>query len=113
MKTRTNTEWEVLYRTRWRGPFAHLPKAIRAKLVRGCQGKAVYESVEEALPIIAALPVRNGMFIRAYKCPLCYEMAWVNGEITYIPCYHIGNSRNSQHMPERAINPNKSTNEPT
>jgi hypothetical protein len=46
MRTRTNAEWQTLYHTRWKAPFAHPPKHVRAKLVRGCIGKAVYDSLD-------------------------------------------------------------------
>lgn len=95
MRTRTNAEWQTLYHTRWKAPFAHLPKHVRAKLVRGCIGKAVYDSVEEALPVIAEMPARPGMYLKAYSCPLC-------------GCIHIGNSSTPNTMPQRAIDPNKS-----
>src|ERR1700677_4835008 len=99
MKTRSNDEWEYQYRQVWRWPFAHLPKEIRAKLVRGCRGKAVYISVQEALPVIAAMEPRPGFYLKAYWCPLCKEG------------FHIGNSRTPNTMPERAIDPTKGQHE--
>jgi hypothetical protein len=107
MKTITNAEWERMYRLYWRGPFAHLPKDIRAKLVRGCRGKACYDSAEEALPVIAQMPVRSGLFLHAYRCPLCYNLLWEEGGPVYQANYHIGNSRNASHISERAIDPRK------
>jgi hypothetical protein len=107
MKTRSNAEWERLYRLLWRGPFAHLPKYVRAKLVRGCRGKAVYESVEEALPVITQMPAREGLYLHAYRCPICWDFQRVDGEIVYRACYHIGNSRSPRFVPERAIDPKK------
>ena len=101
MKTRSNDEWEREYRQVWRWPFAHLPKEIRAKLVRGCRGKAVYISVEEALPVMKDMPVRPGLYLKAYLCPLCFEDT---GGVK-VPCFHIGNSRTPNTMPERAIDP--------
>lgn len=95
MITRSRKEWEHLYRHVWRPPIHHLPKEIRAKLVRGCFGKDAYESAEEALPIIAEMPVRPGLYLKAYKCPLCKD--W----------WHIGNSRTPNTMPERAIDANR------
>lgn len=80
MFERTNQEWEMLYRSRWREPFAHLSKELRGKLVRGCRGKACYQSRCEAAAIMATLPKRGRMFLNCYKCRLC-------GDI------HIGNSR--------------------
>jgi len=107
MRTLTIAEWRRMYRLYWRGSFEHLPKEIRAKLVRGCQGKVCYDSVEEALPVIAAMPVRSGLFLHAYRCPLCYQIGRKDGEFIYTPNYHIGNSRNASHIPERAIDPKK------
>ena len=103
MKILTNSEWEYQYRQTWRWPFALLPKELRAKLVRGCRGKASYESVEEALPVIASMPLKPGLFLHAYRCPLCWEE--VAGEKK--PVYHIGNSRTPGTMKERAIDPKK------
>jgi hypothetical protein len=95
MKKLTNAEWEHLYRTVWKIPFAHLPKEIRGKLVRGCVGKTLYESREEALPVIAEMPVHRGYYLMAYFCPLCKSG------------FHVGNSRTPNTMPERAIDPKK------
>lgn len=103
MKTRTNTEWEFFYRMVWRKPFAHLPKEIRAKLVRGCRGKAVYNSPEEALPVIAMMPLRDGFYIKCYKCGLCFEVE--NGKRK--DCWHIGNSRTANTLGARAIDAKK------
>lgn len=100
MYRRSNNEWEHLYRTVWRLPFAGLSKELRAKLVRGCHGKDCYSSPEEAEPIIAQMPLRPPLFLRAYKCPLCKSD---DGR----PVYHIGNSRNPNTLPERLIVPNK------
>lgn len=94
MYQRSNKEWEHLYRTVWRLPFAGLSKKLRAKLVRGCQGKDVYTSPEEALPIIAEMEVRPGFYIKCYSCQLCGQ-------------FHIGNSRTANTLPERLIVPNK------
>ncbi|MGA8739926.1 MAG: hypothetical protein WB561_01925 [Terracidiphilus sp.] len=71
MRTRTMREWKYLYVTYWRDAFAHLPKPERAKLVRGCRGKAIYESHEEAQRVIARLTLRPGELLGAYDCPLC------------------------------------------
>lgn len=108
MKTRTNKEWEFLYRRFWRQPFAELPKELRAKLVRGCQGKAVYESCEEALKVIAELPIRAGLYLKAYSCPLCYEYIEVDGVRVMRYGIHIGNSRDANQIPARAIRPTRS-----
>jgi hypothetical protein len=71
MFTRTNKEWKKLYDAEWREPFAYLPRETRAKLVRGCMGKAVYDSNDEALRVIERLPVRPGELLGSYDCPLC------------------------------------------
>jgi hypothetical protein len=71
MQTRTWKEWKRLYDTLWRAPFAHFPREVRARLVRGCAGKAVYESSDEALAVVARLPVRPGELLGSYDCPLC------------------------------------------
>ena len=71
MRTRTMREWKYLYVTEWRHVFAHLPKEDRAKLVRGCIGKAVYDSRSEAERVIDRLPLRPGELLGAYECPLC------------------------------------------
>lgn len=107
MKTRTNKEWEFLYRRFWRQPFAELPKEIRAKLVRGCQGKACYESCEEALKVIAEMPIRGDFYLHAYECPLCYSFEEVDGVRVMRRGIHIGNSRNANQVPARAIRPQR------
>lgn len=93
---RTSSDWRRLYRSIWRLPYADWPKKQRAKLVRGCKDKAVYESPEEALPIIAAMPLRAGLYLKVYKCLLC---SLEDGR----PAYHVGNSRCANTLPERAI----------
>lgn len=95
-----------MYNQYWRWPFVHLPKEIRAKVVRGCRGKAVYDSPEEALPVIAAMPLRKGLYLKAYCCPLCFDFDLRNDEVTHKLCWHIGNSRTANTLPERAIDPN-------
>lgn len=100
MYRRSSKEWETMYRTVWRLPFAGLSKELRAKLVRGCHGKDVYESPEEAEPIIAQMPVRSGLYIKCYSCQLCGQ-------------FHIGNSRNANTLPQRLIVARKETCEPS
>ncbi len=90
MYRRTNSEWQKLYETLWRRPFAGLSKELRAKLVRGCRGKDVYQSPEEAEPIIAQMKVRPPLYLKCYACTLCHG-------------YHIGNSRNANTLPQRLI----------
>lgn len=80
MRVLTIKEWVRLYESEWRRPLAHLPKAERAKLVRGCKGKAIYDSPEEAAAVVATLPLRPGYLVGAYDCPVC-------GSI------HVGNRR--------------------
>jgi len=80
VKTLTRKEWTKLYTTVWRKPFAHMPKELRQRLVRGCQGKALYESFSEALKTVKALPPIDGKYAGAYRCPLCIGI-------------HIGNSK--------------------
>jgi hypothetical protein len=71
MRQRTVREWSMLYESMWRRPFAHLSKLDRAKLVRACKGKDVYDSHDEAEAAIAALPLRPGYLLGSYDCPLC------------------------------------------
>jgi hypothetical protein len=103
MITRSNAEWERLYRQVWRWPYVNLPKDLRAKLVRGCRGKACYETVEEALPVIKGMPLKPGLFLKAYQCPLCFD------EVKGTPLFHIGNSRTANTLRERLIDPMKGT----
>jgi len=74
MRTRNLREWKQLYETQWRHVFAHLPRQERAKLVRGCIGKALYDSHHEAERVIDRLPLRPGELLGAYDCPLCGEI---------------------------------------
>jgi hypothetical protein len=74
MRTRDMREWKHLYQTVWRALFAHLPKAERAKLVRGCRGKAIYDSRDEAEQVIDRLTLRPGKLLGAYDCPLCGDI---------------------------------------
>jgi hypothetical protein len=71
MRQRTVREWSMLYESIWRRPFAHLSKIDRAKLVRACKGKDVYDSRQEAAAVIAELPLRPGYLLGSYDCPLC------------------------------------------
>jgi hypothetical protein len=79
MNTITNREWIKWYETVGRKPIAHLSKEQRKRIVRGCQGKVVYSSHEEAKPVVDSLPLIDGMFPRSYRCQLCHGI-------------HIGNS---------------------
>jgi hypothetical protein len=71
MRTLTTKEWAELYKSLWRAPLLHLSKEARAKLVRGCKGKAIYDTHEEAAAVIETLPLRGGHYLGAYDCPLC------------------------------------------
>src|ERR1700721_401209 len=71
MRTRSLREWKQLYEKQWRPVFAHLPKEDRAKLVRGCMGKAIYDTNAEAERIIDTLTLRRGELLGSYECPLC------------------------------------------
>ena len=62
MNTITNREWIKWYQTVGRKPIAHLSKEQRKRIVRGCQGKVVYSSHEEAKPVVDSLPLIDGMF---------------------------------------------------
>jgi len=74
MRTRTMREWKHLYESQWRAAFAHLPKEERARLVRGCLGKAVYDSRSEVERVIDRLPLRPGQLLGVYDCPLCGDI---------------------------------------
>ena len=71
MRTLRIAEWAKLYKREWRPAVAHLSKDVRAKLVRACMGKAIYESHEEAQQLIATMPLRDGRYLGAYDCALC------------------------------------------
>ena len=90
MKTLRTREWAVLYRTIYRLPIAHLPDEKRAALVRGCKGKAIYDSYEEAEWVVVQLPpLPDKGHPHAYTCPLCKGI-------------HIGNTRKKREYPVRA-----------
>lgn len=83
MKTLTNRQWAEAYNALWRKPFENFPKEYRKGLVRGCKGKAQYESWDEAKRVAFTLPPREGLEIKIYRCKLC---TWI----------HIGNTRFAQ-----------------
>lgn len=60
MRTLRTREWAQLYHSVWKPRIAHLSKEQRAKLVRGCMGKAIYDDDAEAQLLIATLPLREG-----------------------------------------------------
>src|SRR5215472_2327558 len=72
MHTLLRKEWEHLYRTVWREPFAHLSKSERAKLVSACRGKAVFESLGEAQKMRRILQPEGRLRLGVYCCPLCH-----------------------------------------
>lgn len=80
MKTLRSGEWAKLWKTVWRTPFADWDKERRQKLVRGCKGKAIYETWHEAKAVMDTLPARSGVVLNVYRCRVCSE-------------FHIGNSR--------------------
>lgn len=80
MKTLRGREWAEMYKTVWRIPFADWDKERRVKLVRGCIGKAQYDTWKEAKAIMDTLPPRDGVMLNVYRCRLCGE-------------FHVGNSR--------------------
>jgi hypothetical protein len=71
MHTLSSKEWEHLYRTVWRARFAHLSKSERAKLVRICRGKAVFDCMEEARSMLRILQPEGKLSVCAFCCPLC------------------------------------------
>ena len=83
MRTLSAKEWGRRYRAEWRARFAHLPKEQRAKLVRGCMGKAIYDSHDEALAVVERLPLRPGELLGAYDCPLCRGIHTGNRKYLY------------------------------
>lgn len=90
MKTLRTREWGLLYKTIFRPPIAHLPDGERSKLVRGCKGKVIYDSYEEAEPVVIQLPPRPGKgHPHAYTCPLCKGI-------------HIGNTIKKREYPMMA-----------
>ena len=71
MHTLLRKEWEHLYRTVWRAPFAHLPKYERGVLVRGCRGKAVFDLRADAQNMVRILQPEGKLRLGVYCCPLC------------------------------------------
>lgn len=79
MITLTKKEWTPIYRA-WKAKHPNTTKAWRAKFVRGCLGKAGYETMQEAVRVRAELPRRGGLYVNIYFCRVCEHL-------------HIGNSR--------------------
>lgn len=82
LKVLTRKEWKKLYEA-WRPPYAHLPKEVRVRIVRGCAGKVLYEIWAEAHTVAVRLPGREGKQVSIYRCDICRH-------------YHIGNTGDRQ-----------------
>ena len=67
-------EWVQMYEV-WKAANPNMQgedlKSVRVKMVRGCKGKAQYESYGEAMAIVNDLPARKGRALHAYRCPIC------------------------------------------
>jgi hypothetical protein len=72
MRTLTCKEWEQLYRSRWRVPYADLTKEERGRLVQLCRGRVVFDNAEEARDILRLMQPRGTLNLAAYACPLCH-----------------------------------------
>jgi hypothetical protein len=72
MRTVTRKEWEQLYRSRWRVPYSDLTKEERGRLVQGCRGRVVFDSVGEAHEILRLMQSGGTQNLAAYTCPLCH-----------------------------------------
>lgn len=108
MKTLTTKEWGFLYKRFWRQPFENWSKESRARLVRACMGKAIYDSYEEALKVIAGMPIRPGFYLKAYECQLCFRYVEVDGVRVLRRGIHIGNSRIANQLPSPSVTQLKS-----
>jgi hypothetical protein len=93
VKTLTRSEWRALYDA-WRKPYAHLPKPSRRWVVKGCMGKALYETREEAEKLAATLPPRGDLACSVYPCDICSH-------------FHIGNTKGQPSTPNRIIEGHK------
>jgi len=71
-------EWDQLYKAVWREPFAHLSKAERGKLVRGCRGKPIFDSFDEAFELLEVLQPNAKLRLRVYGCLLCKRIHIAN-----------------------------------
>lgn len=82
MRTLRIKEWKLLYAT-WKeanpGLCGDAFKWKRHNLVRGCRGKALYDTYAEAMRIVVELPLRQGKVLHAYRCEIC--LSW-----------HVGNT---------------------
>jgi hypothetical protein len=78
MRSLTRKEWEHLYRSLWRAPYADLTKQERGRLVRACRGRVVFDSAEEARDMSRFLQPRGRLNLAAYTCPLCHGFHIIN-----------------------------------
>jgi hypothetical protein len=78
MRSLTRKDWEHLYKSRWRVPYAYLTKEERGLLVRACRGRVVFDSVEEARDMLRFLQPQGRLNLAAYTCPLCHGIHVVN-----------------------------------
>jgi hypothetical protein len=78
MRSLTRKEWEHLYRSLWREPFADLTKEERGRLVQACRGRVIFDSVEEARDKLRFLQTRGRPDLAAYTCPLCHGVHIIN-----------------------------------
>jgi hypothetical protein len=74
MRILSSSQWDGFYRTMWREGLAHLSKAERGKLVQGCRGKTIFDSVEEARLMLRVIQPSGKLRIGAYSCPLCHHV---------------------------------------
>jgi hypothetical protein len=73
---------------KWRPAYAHLPAKARGRIVRGCIGKAMYETKAEAEAVAKGLPPREPLKISVYPCDVCKS-------------WHVGNTMSTPGMPNR------------
>lgn len=71
MRTIRMGEWKRLYEV-WKVLHPEIQlKSDRARYVRGCKGKVLYESQQEAESIIPFIPKRDGAVLTTYPCSIC------------------------------------------
>ena len=78
MRSLTRKEWEHLYRSLWRAPYADLTKQELGRLVLACRGRVVFDSAEEARDMSRFLQPRGRLNLAAYTCPLCHGVHIIN-----------------------------------
>ena len=71
MNRLTGKEWDQLYRSIWRQPYAHWSKEERRRLVLGCRNKVHYSSRDEACTMLRVLQPKGKLQLCVYSCPLC------------------------------------------